>query len=186
MATNDPQAAIDALCALRSVRDLRPDPLAAAEIDGLVRVARWTGSAKNVQAWEFLTIQDRATLDALAPLGGYTRHLAHAALGFAVILPNEEPMTEAFDEGRVVERVQLAAQAYGLGSCIAWFDEDDGSSLAAKRLLGIPEARTLRTILSVGTHDPATHVGWAKPGQARKPLSELLSLERYGRHPEAS
>jgi nitroreductase len=93
--------------------------------------------------------------------------------------------TTAVDEGRLAQNLMLAAWAHGVGSCVAtvWGDREAG----AKAVLGAPDDRTLRTILSMGyPADEQARFVSAGPGRpivpvGRKPLDELVSYERYGR-----
>ncbi len=71
----------------------------------------------------------------------------------------------------------LAAQAYGVGSCIGWLKGSGRTD--AKALLGIPEERLVRTVISLGYPDEEARRARPKRTDARKPLSELVHIERY-------
>jgi nitroreductase len=174
---------ITLLRSLRAVRHFRPDPVPEEALADILEVARWSGSAKNSQPWEFLVIRDRATLTALAALEGFVKHLAGAQLAIVLVMAGENDEAETYDEGRLSERIGLAAAAHGLGSSIAWFA--GAGRTAAKQLLGIPEARLVRTAISLGYPDEAAHRARQKPAQARKPLSTLVHEERYTRRGDA-
>ncbi len=171
------------LRSLRAVRHFRPEPVPEQAVADILDVARWSGSAKNSQPWEFIVIRDRDTLTALAALDGYVKHLAGAQLAIVLVMAGEHAEGETYDEGRLSERIGLAAAAHGLGSSIGWFAGEGRS--AAKQLLGIPEERLVRTAISVGYPDEAAHRARPKPAQARKPLSELVHEERYTSRGEA-
>ena len=177
MTATDPVAFVRSL---RAVRSYRPDPVPPETVAELLEVARWTGSAHNEQPWEVIVIRDRATLDALAAVGTWTKHLAGASLGIALVLPGVDPLAEAFDEGRLAERIMLAALGRGVGSCIAWFDEPEGAVEQAERLLGVPVDRTLRTVLALGYPEESRPSSAAKSGRARKSVTEFVHEERYG------
>jgi nitroreductase len=162
---------------LRAVRQFRPQPVPDQVLADLLDIARWSGSAKNSQPWEFLVIRNRDMLKALAALDGYVKHLAGAQLAIVLVMAGEHEEAETFDEGRLSERIGLAAAAHGLGSSIGWFAGAGRS--AAKQLLGIPEERLVRTAISLGYPDVAAQLARPKPAQARKPLSELVHHERY-------
>jgi nitroreductase len=85
---------------------------------------------------------------------------------------------EAYDEGRLAERIMLAAWAHGVGSSIGWI-VGSGRDLA-KSLLGIPPKRMVRTAISLGYPDEIARRPRKGPGAARKPLSEIVHEERYG------
>ena len=165
---------------LRAVRAFRPDPVPQQVLDDMLDVARWTGSAKNVQPWEFLVIRNPETLAALAQAEGYVKHLAGAPLAIVLVMAGDPAAVnqETYDEGRLSERIMLVAAAHGLGSCIGWFA--GSGPAAAKDILGIPAGRLVRTVLSVGFPDVAAQRARPTPAQARKPMAKLVSEERYG------
>src|SRR3712207_5086863 len=136
------------LRSLRAVRSFRPDPVPQEVVDDILEVARWSGSASNRQPWDLVVIRDRETLGALAQLEGYAGHLAGAPLGIVLVMVGERATQETYDEGRLAERAMLAAWAHGVGSSIGWFVGDGRA--AAKEILGIPENRTVRTVISLG------------------------------------
>ncbi len=164
---------------LRAVRQFRPDPIPQEIINDVLEVARWSGSASNRQPWEFIVIRKRETLRALAAVEGYASHLANAPLGIVLVMAGEQDQAEqeTFDEGRLSERIMLAAAAYGVGSSIGWFK---GKGVrAAKEILGIPEHRLVRTAISLGYPDEQALRARPKPAQARKLLAALVHEERY-------
>ena len=114
-----------------------------------------------------LWIEDRETLVRLSELKGYAKHLAGAAAGAVIVTWMERDELNAFDEGRIAERIMLAAHAHGIGSCIGWL-RDEGRA-AAKALLDVADDRTVRTTVSLGY--PAEG---ALRGGRRKPIEELV------------
>ena len=105
---------ISFLRSLRAVRRFRPDPVPQEVVDDILEVARWSGSASNRQPWDLVVIRDRETLGALARLEGYAGHLAGAPLGIVLVMAGERATQETYDEGRLAERVMLAAWAHGV------------------------------------------------------------------------
>jgi nitroreductase len=175
----NPQRLIALLRGLRAVRQFRPDPVPQEVVDSVLEVARWSGSASNKQPWEFVVIRKRETLQALAKLEGYAGHLAGAALGIVLVMDGEPGQVEqeTFDEGRLSERMMLAAAAYGASSSVGWFKGRGRAD--AKKILGIPEKKLVRTAISFGYPDEEARRARPKHAQARKPLSELVREERY-------
>lgn len=163
---------------LRAVRRFRPEPVPEAVLHELLEVARWSGSAKNEQPWEFVVVRDRALLEALGGVEGSAKHVAGAAAAIVLVLGGnrERVAQETFDEGRLSERIMLAATLYDVGSCIGWFVGEGRTE--AKRLLGIPRERLVRTVLSLGY--PAGGEQPVSLIRGRKPLSELVSWEHHG------
>ncbi len=162
---------------LRAVRRFRPDPVPQEVVDDLLEVARWTGSARNLQPWELVVIRDRETLRALAEVRGYAGHLADAPLGIVLVMAGKREEQETYDEGRLSERIMLAALAHGVGSSIGWLVGEGRAT--AKEILHIPPERVVRTAISLGYPDEEVRPRRSS-GQARKPLAEIVYEERYG------
>jgi len=173
--TGNPEDRIAFLRSLRAVRSFRPDPVPREVVDDVLEVARWSGSASNRQPWELVVIRDRETLGKLAGVEGYAAYLEDAPLGIVLVMAGERATQETYDEGRLAERVMLAAWAHGVGSSVGWIVGEGRA--AAKEILGIPEDRTVRTVISLGY--PEEGARRRRTGQARKPLSEIVREERY-------
>jgi nitroreductase len=179
-ATTDGQSAIDCISllrTLRAVRSFRPDPVPQDVVDDVLEVARWSGSASNKQPWEILVVREPDTLRSLASVGGYAGHLACAPLGIVLVMAGERPEQETYDEGRLAERIMLAAHAHGVGSSIGWFVGSGRD--AARELLGIPKEKVVRTAISLGYPDEEARRSRAGRGSARKPLGQIVHEESY-------
>lgn len=170
---------ITAINKVRQARQYLDKPVTDDEIEQLLQVARWTGSSRNTQPWEFIAITDKALLKRISELRAPIAWVAEAPLAIAIVLDGKSPVAEAYDEGRVTERLLIAAHLLGLGGGVAWFG-DDAQQAEAKRFLGIPEERTARGVVVIGhpksVKDPRPNP--ATPG--RRPLPELVSYDRYG------
>ena len=171
-----PESIISFLGSLRAVRSFRDEPVPREVVDDVLEVARLSGSASNKQPWEIVVVRERSMLDALAGVEGYAGHLRGAPLGIVLVMAGQRGEQEAYDEGRLCERIMLAARAHGVGSSIGWFV--GGGRQEAKRLLGIPLDRTVRTGISLGYPEEGARKGRGVP--VRKPLSEIVHEERYG------
>lgn len=167
---------ISFLRGLRAVRRFRPDPVPREVVDDLLEAARWTGSASNLQPWEIVVIRERETLEALAKVRGYAGHLANAPLGIVLVMAGEREEQETYDEGRLSERIMLAAYAHGVGSSIGWIVGEGRT--AAGEILGVPPGRLVRTAISLGYPDEKPRR--ARTSQARKPLTAFVYEEHYG------
>ncbi len=165
------------LKSLRAVRQFLPEPVPQEVIDDILEVARWTGSSTNSQPWDLIVVHDRLMLQNLSQLEGSIKYMANAAFAIVIVMAGENKYTEPFDEGRLVERVLLAASAHGVGAGLGWLR--GGGRDEAKRLLGVPESRNLRATISFGYPDKAAPRDRPKPEQPRKPLSEIVHHERF-------
>ena len=178
--TEEPDRQVAFLKALRTVRFFEPRPVPQKALDDVLEVARFSGSARNRQPWEFVVVRDRGTLERLAVLEGYAQHLAGAAVGIVLVMAGnpDKLEQETFDEGRLAERISLAAASHGLGSAVGWFA--GGGREEAKRTLGVPGERLVRTALSLGHPDRDPPRGRSALPRGRKPMAELLHEELYG------
>jgi nitroreductase len=167
---------------LRTVRQIRqyaPEPVPEAVLDEILRVGRWTGSSKNTQPWHFIVVRDPETLRKISALRPNINWLAGAPLAIAIVLDGAGT-SQAYDEGRVTERLMTAAHMQGYGGGTAWFG-DDSQQAEAKKTLGIPADKTARSMVAIGR---PTSIKDPRPGAAtggRKPLSEIVSYERWGK-----
>jgi nitroreductase len=165
---------------LRSVRQFSDKEIPDDVLRDILDTGRWTGSAKNTQPWDLIVVRDRETLKALATCGQFAWHLAGARLAIALVMRGEDAWS-AMDEGRLMQNLMLGAWAHGVGSCIASIYPEHEKR--ARELLGIPENRYLRTVLSIGY--PASPEALRLPPnvpmpRGRRPLDELVSWERFG------
>jgi nitroreductase len=169
---------IEQLRTVRQIRQYAPEPVPDDVVAKLLEVARWTGSSKNAQPWHFIVVRDRDALTRIGRLRPNINWLAGAPLGIAIVL-DASGHSEAYDEGRVTERLLIAAHALGLGGGTAWFG-DESQQAEAKTILGIPAGRMARSMVAIGrptsTKDPRP---MARPG-GRKPLAEIVSYDRWG------
>lgn len=165
---------------MRKVRQARlyePTPVSDDIVHELLEIARWTGSSRNTQPWEFIVVTDPEQLRQISQVRTPINWVADAPLAIAIVLNGESPLSEAFDEGRVTERVLIGARMLGLGGGTAWFG-DDAQQAEGKRILGIPAERTARSVIVLG-YPTTTKDHRPNPATAgRRPLGELVSYDR--------
>ena len=162
---------------LRQVRRFRPDPIPDDVLRDILDIARWTGSAKNTQPWDLLLVRDQETMTWLAQTGQYTGFLDGAPLAIVLVMDGYSAATEAYDEGRLTERIMLAAKAHGVGSGTAWFGTEEASAKVRARL-GIPDGKHVRSAVGLGYPVDGALTPTGRGG--RKPLAEIIHHERFG------
>lgn len=163
---------------VRQTRDYRPDPVPDDALRDILDVARWTGSVSNTQPWKFIVVTDPETKRRMAEAAPYTAHIGVAPVVVCVAREIKGVEIDNFDEGRIAERMMVAAQAHGLSSGLARAREEAQPIIG--ELLGVPEGMILRTMVSIGyaTEDGAKSK--SAPGEARRPLDTFVVHERYG------
>lgn len=171
----------DALETMRKVRQVRqylPGDVSDEQLHTLLEIARWTGSSRNTQPWRFIVIRDKAMLKQLGDLRENITWVADAALAIGLVSPGENPPHEAYDEGRVTERLMIGASMLGLGAGTAWFGEPERET-KAKALLNVPEGKTLRSVVAIGPFETSKDPRPAGPKPGRLPLEELVHESTY-------
>ena len=166
------------LRSLRAVRDYTDQPIPDDVLNDILEVGRWSGSASNVQHTEVVVVRDRAIQQRIGELGA--RPAAGAAVTLVVVTPGDESRhdLEVFDNGRLVERLLLAAKAKGVGSNIATLKEDGPEVI--KQALGIPAEKRIWTVVTLGYRDEAAHKARpANPNAGRKPSESFAHFDRY-------
>ena len=169
---------------LRQVRNFLPQPVPQEAINDMLEVGRWTGTASNSQPLEVIVVRDPAKLQALSTMGAIymtgvntAGHVAGARAGIVIVTEGaaERLEMEAYDEGRLVERIMLAADAHGIGSGIGWLSPDNTEKVC--ELLGVPAGRRIRTVVSLGYTD--IEALKARPSRGRKPMDQFAHFETY-------
>lgn len=163
---------------LRAVRDYTAEPVPDEALSDILEVGRWTGSASNRQPIEVVVVRDRSILEQIA--GSGVQPASGAALAIVVLTPDDPSRAEvnAFDTGRVVERVLLAAHAHGLGGNIGTLKGDGIATI--KEALGVPDSLKPWAVVTLGATDELARK--ARPKNAnpgRKPLDDFAHIDRY-------
>jgi nitroreductase len=167
---------LEFLASLRSVRHFSDRPVSREQIDEVLDVARWTGSARNRQPWRFCVVTDKAVQRRLSCLGQYAGHLADAPVTLVLLSADDGRLDTSFDLGRVAQTLSLAAHAAGLGSCLATLYPDDNVAEAC-RILGLEPGWLPQHAMSLG-YPAASQQGppTAIPA-GRLPLSALVTRQ---------
>ncbi|WP_234809644.1 nitroreductase family protein [Mycolicibacterium tusciae] len=200
----------EAMRTQRAIRRIKPDPVDDALLLHILELTMKAPTGSNAQNWEFIVVKDRDVVAKLGRLNRTAIKLGGAlykrALGGRMddkMLRNEKAVrwqAEHFDEipvvivaclkgvvppwppvavtsayGSIYPAVQnllLAARAAGLGAALItiplW------SKFLARRVLGLPWNVTPCAVIPmgwpIGKYGPTT----------RRPVGELVSLDRYG------
>jgi nitroreductase len=158
---------------LRAVREYTPEPVAEQALQEILEVGRWTSTGGNRQPTEVIVVRDAEVRRKFGEWGA--RPAASAPL-VLLLVSNSDAAT--FDEGRMAERLALAAAAHGLGSVIATLKNEGPDE--TKKLLGIPDDKRARTVVTIGHIDQeARRALPPNPQGGRKPVDQYAHQERY-------
>ena len=139
-------------------------------VQRIVEAGRLTGSAMNLQPWQFIVVQDRDTLRRLGALARSGPYVAEAPLAIVVVI--DRTGYAVSDASRAIDSMMLTAWAEGVGSNWVGFSGMD----QLKPVLGIPDELDVIGIIPLGY--PAQPVGRGR--KDRKPLREVAHRERFG------
>ena len=154
---------------LLAVRRYLDRPVPEAIIRKILEAGRLTGSAMNLQPWQFIVIEDRETLRRLGALARSGPYIAAAPL--AIVVAVEKTGYAVSDASRAIHSMLLVAWSEGVGSNWVGF----GGLEKVNALLGIPGELDVLAILPFGY--PAERIGRGKKN--RKPLRAIAHRERY-------
>jgi len=162
----------EAIAARKSVRKYLPKPVEPEKLNAVLEAGRDAPSARNLQTWRFVVVQDKELLEKLVPACGNQKFVGEATAFLAVCSDDVHEMTcnqlaAPVDCSIALSFMMLRATEVGLSTCwLGHFYEDQ-----VKALLNIPaEYRVIAvTPLGYAAEEPA-----ARP---RKPLSELVAYE---------
>jgi len=165
---------LEFLASPRSVRHFTGRPVSREQIDQILDVARWTGSARNRQPWRFRAVTDKAVQQRLSHLGQYAGHLANAPVTLVLLSADDGHLDTAFDLGRVAQTISLAAHAAGLGSCLATLYPDDNVA-EASRILGLEPGWRAQHAMSLGYPATSHRLSPSAIPAGRLPLTTLVT-----------
>lgn len=158
---------------LRAVREFTPEPVDDATLNEILEVGRWTSTGGNRQPTEVVVVRDRSVLQKFAEWGAKPG----GASAVSLLLVSSSPQA-VLDEGRMAERLALAARACGLGSVIATLKNEGPEE--AKKLLGIPEDRRAVALVAIGHIDRTARKALPKQGAAaRKPIEQYAHRDKF-------
>lgn len=142
-----------------SIRRYTDQPIAAEDVKTILEAALLAPSSKSVRPWQFVLVEDRATLAKLSECkaaGG--RPVAACSLAVVVCASTKKTDMYLEDMSIAAAFMHLQATALGLGSC--WIqvrnrfaaDGEDAETIV-REILGIPEDMVVECIVTIGHPD---------------------------------
>lgn len=157
-----------------SVRSYEAGPVAPEKLERVLSAARLAPSARNLQDWKLVVVQDASIRKQLAEAAEQP-FVGQAPVVLAMVcLEPDRTMHCGVPAGPVdcaiaIDHMTLAAVAEGLGTCwIGHFDQD-----ACRRILRVPPSAQIIEMLALGR--PAAQAGTKK----RKALDELICHDQF-------
>lgn len=175
------EAVLENIANRKSVRAFTDEPVSEADIETLLRAAMAAPSAMNRQPWEFIVINDRDSLDALAGKLRHAKMLSQAPLAIVVCAETMLTLRDGavvenifweHDASAATENLLLAAEALGLGAVWTAASDPERSAIVCEAL-GI--TGTVKPLCVVPVGHPANPA--EQPKDKWKP--EKIHLNRW-------
>lgn len=145
--------AIEMILTRRSIRRYRAEPVVEEQVKKIMECAMAAPSAANQQPWQFVVVDDRATLDAITTVQTHSMMLKEATLAIIVCGDSTTwkiPSMWVCDCSAATQNILLAAHAIGLGSCWCGVYPNESVMSGLRGLLGIPETVSPFSIIAIG------------------------------------
>ena len=154
----------------RSVRQFADRPVEQEKIDSLVESMLRSPSSRSLNPWEFVVVQDKATIEALSKAKPHgASFMKNAPLAIVVCADPEKCDVWVEDCSIASIILHLAAADLGLGSC--WVQirlrENENGGTAEEYIvkqLGLPKGMVVEAVIAIG------YSGEEKPGHPKKNL----------------
>jgi len=162
----------------RSIRKYQYREVEDEKLQKVLDAAHLAPSAKNIQPWKVIVVEDKELREELAKAAYGQEYLSQAPCVIVMCVNENECYQQhgdymtsfAVDGAIFIDHLTLAACAEGLGTCwIAKFNE-----MEVKKLLNIPDAYRVVVMTPLGY--PAEE----GKDKGRKPLSEILYKNTWG------
>lgn len=170
---------LEAIRSRRSIRKYRPDRLENGDLEKLLEAARLAPSAKNLQPYKFILVDDKTIISGLVEACRNQTFIGEAPLvAVACVNPAEAYGTlgghenSAYvDAAIAMEHLVLAATALGLGTCwVGAFSEEK-----VREVLDVPGDWRVVALTPIGkpAENPST--------RPKKSKGELFFLNAWGK-----
>ena len=142
----------------------------------ILNAARWAPSSRNQQPWHLVVVKNRGTLDQIGTVAKTGSFIGDAPLAIAIVMEGADQ--PGMDAGRALQQMELMAWSEGLGTCFVTLRAEERNSI--KKILQIPDQMELITVLPFGVRSGE----YKGRGTPRKPLSEMVHTESFGKFME--
>ncbi|MBW2980949.1 nitroreductase family protein [Candidatus Woesearchaeota archaeon] len=162
--------AIEAIKTRRSVREYSDKEISKEDLKEIIDCARMAATARNIQPWQFVVVQDAvklAKISELAPNGSFIK-----GANAAVVVFSEDTKYYLEDGSAAICNVMLAAHALSIGSC--WIAGDKKPYCEdIKKLFNAPAEMKLVGMVSLG------YAKEAVAEKEKKAVDEVLKWESF-------
>ncbi len=166
--------ALDLIKARRSIRQYTTAPVSPEQIQALLEAAMAAPSGRNLRAWEFVVVTDRATRERLARTHEFSGMAASAPVVFVVCGRERESRHWISDCSAATENLLLEATSLGLGGVWVGLYPVPEREQYVREVLGLPAELRPLCMVPIG-----------QPAESKPPRTQFepdrVHFERYGR-----
>lgn len=148
--------AIKMLLGRRSIRKYLPEAIPGSLVRELLNAGMHAPSARNLQPWHFVVVDQREMLDKLAEAHPYATMLKQASLAILVCGDRNIQQADGYivqDCSAATQNIMLAAHALGLGSVWLGMYPREERMKKVGELLKVPDHILPVSLISVGYPD---------------------------------
>ncbi|NLA24805.1 MAG: nitroreductase family protein [Bacteroidales bacterium] len=156
MKTSQDKTALEIIHERKSVREFTGEAVDSSMLEQLVRAGMAAPSARNLQAWAFIIVADRESLDFMCEALPYAKMLEKAGAAIVVCGDTQKASTDVYEDYWALEcsaasqNILLAAEALGLGAVwTAAFPYEDRMN-PVRKVLDIPEHLIPLNVIPIG------------------------------------
>ena len=141
---------IETIFARKSVRSYLQKPIEEEKIELLLKAGMAAPSGKNLQPWEFIVVDDRSILDAMAEELPFAKWLKESPIAIIVCGDSEKSSYWYLDCSASAQNILLAAESLGLGAVwTATYPYEDRMEVV-KKFIDIPDNITSLCVIPIG------------------------------------
>ena len=148
--------AIRNLLQRRSIRKYTDQPIPEEIVNSLLEAGMHAPTARNLQPWHFVVVDERSILDKLAVAHPYAKMLKQASLAILVCGDRNIQEMDGYiiqDCSAATQNIMLAAHAHGLGSVWLGMYPREERMREVGKLLSIPDHILPVALISIGYPD---------------------------------
>ena len=178
----------EAIIRRRSIRKFTEDVVTDQELQQIFEAVRWSPSWANTQVWEFVVVRDRELIQKVTAAYVETNPATKCSLAASALIAvcaktgvsgcyGGKEVTKhsnwyMFDLGIATQTLCLKAHEMGLGTVVVGLMNHN----ACKKVIDLPDGYEVVAVIPIG--HPAVE---PKGGPARKPVSDMVYLDTFGR-----
>ncbi|MDP6776269.1 MAG: nitroreductase family protein [Candidatus Latescibacteria bacterium] len=165
----------EAIKTRRSVRAYQDKPVPEEVLDRILEAARWAPSARNLQPYKFVIVEDPEVRRQLGVAADDQAFVGQAPVVIAAVTSDPDRVMScevppyAVDAAIALDHLTLAAASEGLGTC--WIGAF--SQPRVRKILSVPDSHKVVSLMPLGY--PADN----EAPRTRKSRDELVSIDRF-------